>query len=117
MPKKQIFQMARAGGKTEPVEYYPLVFIRGSDAWRLALHREPVLAGKGEWQVSDPVSGYKVCRVTATYKGVPVSSHDLTVSQAREAAQIDLDSTVDRVGVDRFTRAINEVQKPKPPKG
>jgi hypothetical protein len=111
--KKQIFQLIRSGGQTDPVEYYPLVFVRGSDAWRLALHREPVLAGKGDWIVSDPVSGYRVCRVTATYKGMPVTSHNLTITQARAAALADLDSTVNRIGLDRFSRVLNEAQKTK----
>lgn len=111
--KKQNFQMIRANGVTQPVEYYPLVYLHGSDAWRLALHREPVLAGKGEWIVSDPVSGYRVCRITATHKGLPVSSHHLTVTQARAAALADLDSTVDRIGLDRFSKVLNEAQKSK----
>lgn len=111
--KKQIFQMIRANGIVEPVDYYPIVFMRGSDAWRLALHREPVLAGKGDWIVSDPVGGYRVCRVTATYKGMPVASRTLTVTQARAAALVDLDSTVDRIGLERFSKVLNEAQKPK----
>jgi hypothetical protein len=113
--KKQIFQMPRIGGTREPVEYYPIVFMRGSDAWRLALHREPVAAGKGDWIVSDPVGGYRVCRVTATYKGLPVTSHNLTITQARAAALVDLDTTVDRIGLERFSRVLNEAQKPKVP--
>ena len=115
MAKKQTFQLIRAGGKSEPVEYYPIIFMRGTDAWRLALHREPVHAGKGEWIVSDPVSGYRVCRVTATYKGVPVSSKDLTVAQAREMALAQLDLTVGRVGLERFTRVLAEAQKTNQP--
>jgi hypothetical protein len=111
MPKKQTFPMARAGGQFEDVPYHPIIFIRGSDAWRLALHREPVHAGKGDWIVSDPVSGFRVCKVTATYKGVPVASRDLTVPQARAAALADLDLTVDRVGLDRFTRVLSKAQK------
>lgn len=113
--KKQIFQMTRAGGVSEPVEYYPIVFLRGTDTWRLALHREPVLAGKGDWIVSDPVSGYRVTRVTATHKGVPVSSRHLTVTQARAAALVDLDITVDRIGLDRFARVLNQAQTKKEP--
>ncbi len=109
--KKQTFEMRRAGGIKEPVQYYPLVFVRGSDAWRLALHREPVLAGKGQWVVSDPVSGCRVCWVTATYKGMPVSSRDLTMSQARAAALVDLDMTVNKVGFERFARVLNTAQK------
>jgi hypothetical protein len=113
--KKQTFQLIRAGGISEPVEYYPLVFLRGTEAWRLALHREPVLAGKGDWTISDPVSGYRVARVTATRKGVPVSSRHLTVTQARAAALVDLDITVDRIGLDRFARVLNQAQTKKEP--
>lgn len=111
--KKSVFNMARAGGATEPVDYYPIVYLAGSDAWRLALHREPVAAGRGNWIVSDPVSGYRVCRVTATYKGLPVASRDLTVTQARAAALIDLDATVTRIGLERFTRVLGDAQAKK----
>lgn len=111
--KKQIFQLIRTGGTSHPVEYYPIVFLRGSEAWRLALHREPVLAGKGDWTISDPVSGYRVARVTATHKGVPVSSKHLTVNQARAAALVDLDLTVDRIGLDRFSTILNQAQTKK----
>lgn len=114
MPKKQTFKLICANGETQDVQYHPIIFLRGSDAWRLALHREPVLAGKGEWIVSDPVSGYRVCRITAMYKGIYVSSKDLTVTQARAAALVQLDLTVDRVGLDRFTRVLSEAQNPKP---
>ena len=114
--KKQIFQLIRAGGTSHPVEYYPIVFLRGTETWRLALHREPVLAGKGDWTISDPVSGYRVARVTAAHKGVPVSSRHLTITQARAAALVDLDLTVDRIGLDRFARVLNQAQNPKDPK-
>lgn len=113
--KKQIFQMIRANGVREPVEYYPIVYLAGSDTWRFALHREPVLAGKGDWIVSDPVSGYRVCWVLATYKGMPVSSRDLTVTQARAAALMDLDATVTRIGLTRFARVLAEAQTKKDP--
>lgn len=115
MTKKQIFNLAQAGGRFEPVEYYPLIYIHGSDTWRLALHRETVAAGRGDWLVSDPVSGYRVCRVTATYKGMPVTSNGLTVTQARAAALLDLDKTVSRIGHERFSHVLNEAQKPKDP--
>jgi hypothetical protein len=114
MPKKLIFNMIRANDVREAVQYYPIVFLRGSRSWRLALHRDPVLAGKGEWTISDPVGGYRVCRVTASYKGVPVSSRDLTVTQARAAALVDLDLTVDRIGLDRFAQVLDAAQNPKP---
>ena len=111
MAKKQTFQLIRSGGHTEPVEYYPMIFDRGSEAWRLALHRDPVLAGKGEWIVSDPVSGYRVCRVTATHKGVPVSSKNLSQRQALAAALVDLHRCVDRVGLARFSEVLTKAQR------
>jgi hypothetical protein len=37
----------------------------------------------------------------------------LTVTEARAAALADLDTTVNRVGLERFTRVLNEAQKPK----
>lgn len=114
MAKKQIFKLITQGGKSQDVEYHPIVFMRGSRSWRLALHREPVLTGKGEWIVSDPVGGYRVCRITASYKGVPVSSKNLPVTQARAAALADLDLTVDRIGLDRFTAVLDAAQNPKP---
>jgi hypothetical protein len=114
MPKKLIFNMIRANDVREPVQYHPIIFMRGSRSWRLALHREPVLAGKGDWIVSDPVGGYRVCRVTASFKGVPVSSRDLTVTQARAAALADLDLTVDRIGLNRFAQVLDAAQNPKP---
>jgi hypothetical protein len=114
MAKKLTFNMIRLGGETQEVRYHPIVFLRGTRAWRLALHREPVLAGKGDWIVSDPVSGFRVCRITASYKGVPVSSKDLTVTQARGAALADLDLTVDRIGLDRFAQVLDAAQNPKP---
>lgn len=111
---RKTFKIALPGDVlSDDIPYYPIIFVRGSDAWRLALHREPVLAGKGNWIVSDPISGYRVCRVSATYKGMPVASRDLTVPQARAAALADLDTTVDRVGLERFTRVLGEAQKPK----
>lgn len=114
MAKKLTFNMIRLGGETQAVQYYPIIFMRGTRVWRLALHREPVLAGKGDWIVSDPVSGSRVCRITASWKGVPVSSKDLTVTQARGAALADLDLTVDRIGLDRFAQVLDAAQNPKP---
>lgn len=113
--KKQTFQMIRANGVREPVEYYPIVYLAGSDTWRLALHREPVAAGKGDWIISDPVSGYRVTRVTAAHKGMSVASRHLTVTQARAAALMDLDFTVTRIGLPRFARVLAEAQTKKDP--
>mgnify|MGYP003346228738 CR=1 FL=1 len=115
MAKKQTFKMSRRDADPVDVDYYPIVYLHGSDAWRLALHREPVLAGKGEWIVSDPISGYRVCRITAAHKGMPVSSRDLGVAQARQAALLQLDVTVERVGAERFAQVLRDAQAGNPP--
>ena len=111
MPKKPTFILRQRDGETRFVSYTPIVYTRGHEAWRLALHR---VNGPGsEWTVSDPVSGYRVCRVTTTYKGVPVSSKDLTQRQAQQCALVDLDALVDRVGLDRFSAVLNAAQTPE----
>lgn len=107
---KRKFQLITADNETQSVDYYPLIHVHGTDIWRLALHREPVLAGKGEWILSDPVSGYRICRVTAHHKGVPVTSKHLTVKQAREMAMADFDALIDRIGADRINKAMAEAQ-------
>ncbi len=75
---------------------------------RLALHREIGSAPERSrrWVVSDPLSGCLICRVSATYKGMPVSSAGLTIAQARSLALIDLDSLVDRIGLAEFERVM-----------
>lgn len=107
---KRKFELRTANNETQTVDYYPLIHVRGTDAWRLALHREPVLAGKGEWILSDPVSGYRICRVTAYHNGVPVTSRHLTVKQAREMAMVDFDALIDRLGAARINKAMSEAQ-------
>lgn len=110
---KPTFNMALRKGETLATNYTPIIYTRGHEMWRLALHREPVLAGKGEWIVSDPVSGYRVCRIDATYKGMPISSRTLTQKQAQACALVDLDLLVDRIGLERFSTVLNAAQAPK----
>jgi len=106
---KPTFNMAVRKGDTLATSYTPIIYTRGHEAWRLALHREK---GKGsEWIVSDPVSGYRVCRIDATYKGLPVSSRTLTQKQAQALALVDLDLLVDRIGLERFSEVLNKAQK------
>jgi len=53
------------------------------------------------------VSGYRLLRVSAHYKGMPVSSADLTIAQARQCALADIDALVDRVGLEKFETVID----------
>ena len=111
MPAKPSFDMRIKGSdKTVPIKYDRLLYTRGHRAHIFALHREhhAAIARKDkEWIVSDPVSGYRLLRVNAHYKGMPISSADLTLAQARECALADIDRLVDRVGLDKFEAVID----------
>lgn len=109
MPTKPVFNL-RAGDKIIPTKYDRLLYTRGHRAHIFALHREhhAAIARKDkEWIVSDPVSGYRLLRVSAHYKGMPISSADLTLAQARMCALADIDALVDRVGLDQFEAVID----------
>ena len=108
MPTKPIFEMLIKGSeKTVSIKYDRLLYTRGTRAHIFALHREYSKTARKEWIVSDPISGYRLLRVNAAYKGVLVSSADLTLAQARECALADIDRLVDRVGLDQFEAAID----------
>ena len=107
MPTKPTFSMRVTGSdKSVDVKYDRLLYTRGHRAHIFALHREHV-AGRREWIVSDPVSGYRLLRVNAHYKGMPVSSADLTIAHARQCALADIDALVDRVGLAKFEEVID----------
>jgi len=107
MATKPTFNL-RAGGKIIPTKYERLLYTRGHRAHIFALHREHHAGIKRkEWIVSDPVSGYRLLRVNATYKGMPISSADLTLAQARMHALADIDALVDRVGLEKFEAVID----------
>jgi hypothetical protein len=91
-----------------PVPYTPIIFIAGAVVHRLALHREPGAspAKYREWVVAHPVIGAKVCRLTATYKGMPCSSKGLTSAQARAAAMDQLTALCERIGSAKFNATI-----------
>ena len=108
MPKKQTFILRQRDGETRETPYTPIVYTRGHEAWRLALHRES--DKHPNWIISDPVSGYRVCWVLATYKGMPVASGSLTQRQAQQCALVDLDALVDRVGLERFSAVLSAAQ-------
>lgn len=108
MPTKPSFDMRIKGSdKTVPIKYDRLLYTRGHRAHIFALHREHSKTTRKEWIVSDPVSGYRLLRVNAHYKGMPVSSADLTLAQARQCALADIDALVDRVGLDQFEAVID----------
>ena len=106
MPTKPVFNL-RAGDKIIPTKYDRLLYTRGTRAHIFALHREHSKTTRKEWVVSDPVSGYRLLRVNAHYKGMPISSADLTLAQARQCALADIDALVDRVGLDKFEAVID----------
>jgi hypothetical protein len=108
MPKKPVFQMLVRDGAPIPTPYDPLIYTRMHEAWRFALHKTAL--GR-DWIISDPVSGAKICTVSATYKGMPVASGDLPLKHARAMALIDLDLLVDRIGIERFSVVL---ANPKP---
>ena len=108
MPAKPSFDMRIKGSdKTVPIKYTRLLYTRGHRAHIFALHREHSKTTRKEWIVSDPVSGYRLLRVNAHYKGMPISSADLTLAQARMCALADIDALVDRVGLDQFEAVID----------
>ena len=102
------YRLRDGARSSDPVKYHPVIYMRGSNAHALALHRDIGSAPERSrrWVVSDPVSGCLICRVNATYKGMPVSSASLTIAQARSFALIDLDSLVDRIGLAEFERVM-----------
>lgn len=95
--------MALRDGSFIDQAYTPLLYTRMHNAYRFALYK----SGR-EWIVSEPVSGYRVCRVTAHFKGMPVASGHLTLKQAREHALADIDAIVDRIGFDAFDNRVCE---------
>jgi len=103
MPAKPVFMMARTGADPVPVKYDRLIYTRGTGVHIFALHRD----AQRDWVVSDPVSGYAVLRIRSTYKGLPMASRSLSLSEARQCALADLDDLVDRVGIDKFESVLD----------
>jgi len=104
--KTKFFNLKTSDGIIQ-TRYHPLLYTRGHRAHYLALHRDHYRTTKKEWIVSDPISGYRILRVDASFKGVPVSSHHLTQKQAMMCALSDLDRLVDRIGIDKFERVLD----------
>jgi hypothetical protein len=106
MAKKPVFLLALRNSDPVPTPYTPLLFTRGTQTHKLALVKR-----HGSWQVCDIGTGALVLRITASYKGMPVSSAGLTLAQARASALDNLDTLVDRVGLEKFEAVLSN---PKP---
>ena len=106
MAKKPVFMLALRNLPSVETAYTPLMYSRGTQTHKLALVKRA-----GTWQVCHPGSGALVLRITASFKGMPVSSAGLTLAQARACALVDLDSLVDRAGLEHFERVM---LNPKP---
>ena len=106
MAKKPTFLLALRNNPAIETPYTPLMFTRGTQTHRLALVKR-----FGQWQVCDIGSGALVLRITASYKGMPVSSAGLTLAQARASALDNLDTLVDRIGLPKFESVLSN---PKP---
>lgn len=81
------------GARTLPIEYRPIKVTVGDLTHTLALHQSA-----GRWLISDPITGGGICEVGATYKGMPVSSKDLGVREARLAAASTIKQMIHRHG-------------------
>ncbi len=105
---KPTFTLRRRDGVAEQVAYTPLMVIAGSEAHKLALHKDSL----GHWVVSDPKSGAAVIRhVRGQYKGATVSSKGFTLKDIRQLALADVENLIQRVGADRFNQVLSN---PKP---
>jgi hypothetical protein len=106
MAKKPVFLLALRNSDPVPTPYTPLMFTRGTQTHKLALVKR-----FEQWQVCDIGTGALVLRVKSDWKGMPVSSAGLTLAQARASALDNLDTLVDRVGIEKFESVLSN---PKP---
>ena len=107
MPKKPTFKMAFKDGTFEEIKYDPLIFIAGTETYKLALCKNR----DGAWVVSDPRTGAKIVTVQGNYKGMPCTSRGFTLNRARQLAIADLEELISRIGSDRFNAVM---ANPKP---
>ena len=105
MAKKPVFMLALRNNPSVETPYTPLMFTRGTMTHRLALVKRA-----GTWQVCHPGSGALVLRVVG-YPGMFPVSNGFTLAQARQHAMENLDTLVDRVGLEHFERVLSN---PKP---
>ena len=89
----------------EAVRFTPILFTVGSTVHKLGLHTDPA----GNWLVSYPALGIKVCSVDNTYKGVPCSSRDVPLKLARELAKASLEVLIAMRGSDVFNEKVGQM--------
>ena len=117
------FQPRASNGVLMPeIEYSALIYIVGTEAHRLALHRSVhavtlIPVRHQPWHVSDPVTGLHVRTVKSFFKGVPVSSAGLTLTEARKAAMATLDEFLEQVGSDKFNNTLKQARIKWAPSG
>lgn len=90
------------GEPGESVDYHLMIFTVGSVHHRMALH----LDAAGDWRISHPATGVKVCDVYNTDLGVPVSPRDVSIKMAKELAKASFEGMIARHGSDKFNGAI-----------
>ena len=105
MSKKPVFLLALRNSDPVPTPYTPLMYSRGTLTHKLALVKR-----FGQWQVCDIGSGALVLRVVG-YPGMFPVSNGFTLAQARQHALDNLDTLVDRVGLEKFEAVM---LNPKP---
>ena len=105
MAKKPVFLLALRNSDPVPTPYTPIMFTRGTQTHKLALVKRA-----GTWQVCDIGSGALVLRVVG-YPGMFPVSNGFTLAQARQHALDNLDTLVDRVGLEKFESVLSN---PKP---
>lgn len=101
--KTKTFTMRGRDGKAThlDVEYQPFMVTVDGKRLELALHH-----WIASWQVSDPVSGAKVCSLYGFYRGIRTGSGSLTLTEAKRRARIQVEELIAQVGVDKFNAAL-----------
>lgn len=102
------FTMRDPKGKPlgDPVEYTPVHVSIGGHRRELALHKRC-----SEWQVSDPVTGGRICEVHGMWRGIRVSSSEVKPPEAKRLAREQVEQLAAKVGADRFNARLDEAAK------
>jgi hypothetical protein len=85
----------------DPVPYTPIRVVVAGKQHDLALHKSGA-----QWQVSDPLSGGRVCDVTGLYRGIRVSSRGIGTREAKTLAIAQVQAKAERIGSDRFNAVM-----------
>jgi hypothetical protein len=91
----------RAGKAISEVEYTPIRVVVAGKQHDLALH----LLGAA-WQVSEPISGARVCNVHGFYRGIRVTSKHLGKREAKTLAIAQVLARAEQIGAERFNAVL-----------